>query len=118
MASLHQRHRTMHLESSPSLSSPSTCDSLASLCPSPPSTRDSYICFTAHLLSNKSAFYAMEKTICTLWREVYKGLILALRTSSGFFHPYQMKGGGSTHCCLWPGPEEAKLIMHVRRIGA
>ncbi|KAG2708186.1 hypothetical protein I3760_05G180200 [Carya illinoinensis] len=73
MASLHQRHRTMHLESSPSLSSPSTCDSLASLCPSPPSTRDSYICFTAHLLSNKSAFYAMEKTICTLWREVYKG---------------------------------------------
>ncbi|KAG2708187.1 hypothetical protein I3760_05G180200 [Carya illinoinensis] len=93
MASLHQRHRTMHLESSPSLSSPSTCDSLASLCPSPPSTRDSYICFTAHLLSNKSAFYAMEKTICTLWREVYKGLILALRTSSGFFHPYQMQEG-------------------------
>ncbi|KAG6727041.1 hypothetical protein I3842_02G111400 [Carya illinoinensis] len=41
------------LDSSLSFSSPSTRGSLAFLCPSPPRTCDSYLCFTAHLLNNK-----------------------------------------------------------------
>ncbi|KAG2720477.1 hypothetical protein I3760_02G037700 [Carya illinoinensis] len=53
--SLHQRHRATHLELLLSLSSPSTCKLFASLCSSLPSTRDSYLCFVVHLLSNKSA---------------------------------------------------------------
>ncbi|XP_040991813.1 uncharacterized protein LOC121238831 isoform X3 [Juglans microcarpa x Juglans regia] len=54
-----------------------------------------------------SAFYAMEKTICTVRREVYKGLVLALHTSSGLFHPYLMRVRPSLkswlihHCGMW-----------------